>query len=452
MQTPAMPHAERHILSPSSLNRLVQNLLADSFPPVWIEGEVSNLARPASGHVYFTLKDDKSQIRCAMFRTAAMRSTHRAQVGDKVLLRARVSLYAVRGDYQLIVDHMEDAGFGALQRAFEELKARLDREGLFDPAHKQPLPVFPRRLGVITSATGAAIKDVLHVLERRFPLLQVDILPVPVQGAQAAPAIVRALQAADAMQQHDVLLVTRGGGSLEDLSAFNDEAVARAMYACRIPVVSAIGHEIDFTISDFVADMRAPTPSAAAEILVPDQAELHAQLQQLHQRLTRMQQYQLQARAQRLDDAWRRLNTHSPERAMSSARVFSLQLKARLERAITTRLAYYEQHTSALGKYVHAHHPQRVLQQQQRQLHVAQRRLQRLLQTRLDRERQSLAQLARALHAVSPLATLERGYAIALDDDGKLLRTSRDIKVEQHFQLRMIDATIRAKRITEGES
>ena len=262
----------RHILTPSTLNRLVRDLLEDALPLVWIEGELSNVARPASGHLYFTLKDANAQVRCAMFRPKAIGLRFRPADGAHVLVRARVGLYEPRGEFQLVAEHMEPAGEGALQREFEQLKARLDAEGLFDRSRKRPLPAFARRIGVITSATGAAVRDVLSVLSRRWPLAEVDVLPVPVQGREAPPAIVSMLRRASASGRYDVLLLTRGGGSLEDLWAFNDEQVARAVHASAVPVVSAVGHEVDFSIADFVADLRAPTPSAAAELLVPDAA------------------------------------------------------------------------------------------------------------------------------------------------------------------------------------
>src|SRR5699024_6430230 len=247
----------------SELNAMVRELLTQSFGLVWIEGEISNLARPRSGHVYFSLKDDGAQVRCALFRGKSRLLKFRPDSGDQVLVRARVGLYAPRGDYQLIVEHMEPAGAGALQRAFEQLKSKPETEGLFAAERKQAIPAIPRRIGVITSATGAALRDVLSVLSRRYPLGAVRVYPVPVQGTAAPAAIVAALQLADRRRDCDVLLVTRGGGSLEDLQAFNDEAVARAIAACRLPVIAGVGHEVDITIADFVADVRAPTPSAS---------------------------------------------------------------------------------------------------------------------------------------------------------------------------------------------
>ena len=256
--------------------REARELLEGHFPLLWVEGELSNFSRPASGHFYFSLKDSQAQIRCAMFKPKSTFLRFRPADGMRVLARARVGLYEARGEFQLIVEHMEEAGEGALLRLLQELKTRLAAEGLFETALKRALPRTPRLIGVITSPTGAAIRDVLSVIARRYPLVEIEILPVPVQGRDAAAAIVAMVAAASSAGRHDVLLLTRGGGSLEDLWSFNDEALARAIRASAIPIVSAIGHEIDFTIADFVADLRAATPSAAAELLVPDILAIHA--------------------------------------------------------------------------------------------------------------------------------------------------------------------------------
>jgi exodeoxyribonuclease VII large subunit len=261
--------SNRDVLSVSDLTRSARMLLEEEFPNVFVEGEISNFSKPASGHWYFTLKDDKSQLRCAMFRNKNSRLRFVPRNGLQVIVRGKISLYEGRGDFQMIAEHMEEAGDGALRRAFEKLKAQLDREGLFDPAAKQPVPNLPNHLAVITSPTGAAIRDVLHVFERRFPALKVTIIPVPVQGDEAIPRIVEAIDLANRYSDlpFDAILLTRGGGSLEDLWAFNTEPVARAIFNSALPIVSAVGHEIDITIADFVADLRAPTPSAAAELL-----------------------------------------------------------------------------------------------------------------------------------------------------------------------------------------
>jgi exodeoxyribonuclease VII large subunit len=284
-----MDHRNDHILSPSQLNTLARDLLEGAFPLVLVEGEIGNLSRPGSGHLYFTLKDARAQVRCALFKPKSQWLNFAPREGLRVLARGRLTLYEARGDYQLILDSMEEAGEGALRRAFEELKARLQAEGLFDAARKRPLPAHVRRLAVLTSASGAVIRDIVSVLRRRFPLLEVELLPVPVQGDAAAAQIRAMLQRAIASARYDVMLLARGGGSLEDLWAFNDEALVRAIAASPVPVVSAIGHETDFTLADFAADLRAPTPSAAAELLVPDRANLLARLHGLHRQLQSQQ-------------------------------------------------------------------------------------------------------------------------------------------------------------------
>jgi exodeoxyribonuclease VII large subunit len=264
---------QRDVYSVSRLNAEARRLLEASFREVWVEGEISNLSRPGSGHIYFTLKDDTAQVRCALFRQRRDVLALEPEAGARVLVRARVTLYENRGDFQLVVQHLEDAGEGALLRAFEQLKRKLESEGLFEPGRKRELPRFPRRVGIITSATGAAVRDVIATFRRRCPAVPLLIYPSAVQGAAAVPELLAALAAAQQRAECDALIVTRGGGSLEDLQAFNDESVARAIAAASIPIVSGVGHDIDFTISDFVADRRAPTPTAAAELLSPDAAE-----------------------------------------------------------------------------------------------------------------------------------------------------------------------------------
>src|SRR5262245_43050897 len=286
---PASARPAREVYTISRLNREGRTLLEKGFPPLWVEGEMSNLSRPGSGHLYFSLKDADAQVRCAMFRLQASRVRFPLRDGLKVIARARVTLYEPRGEFQLQVEQLEEAGEGALRRAFEALKARLAEEGVFDPSLKRPLPTLPRRIGVLTSPAGAALRDVLHVLERRFPAIPVCIYPIPVQGAEAAPRIAHMLRVAARRAECDVLILTRGGGSLEDLWPFNEEIVARALRACAIPVVSAVGHEIDVTIADFAADLRAPTPSAAAELVVPDAQAWLRQVATLAARLTRCQ-------------------------------------------------------------------------------------------------------------------------------------------------------------------
>lgn len=432
----------RQILTPSSLNRLVRDLLEDALPLIWIEGELSNVARPASGHIYFTLKDASAQVRCAMFRPKSGWLKFKPADGMHVLVRARVGLYEPRGEFQLVAEHMEPAGEGALQREFEQLKARLDAEGLFDPARKRALPRYARRIGVITSATGAAIRDVLSVMSRRWPLVDVDVLPVPVQGREAPPAIVQMLRKASASGRYDVLLLTRGGGSLEDLWAFNDEQVARAIHASAVPVVSAVGHEIDFSIADFVADLRAPTPSAAAELLVPDAFALRRHLQQLQQRLATLEQRRLQARIQRVDHLLARLQAQRPQARLARDRERLMHLQRRLH---GVQREQSQRRHSALER-VHARllaqHPRLRLMLLQRRLRELRQRLLSSIERKLERDRANLRQNGRALHAISPLATLERGYSIIFDANGKVVRSSQGIGEGTPLRARLADGEL----------
>lgn len=362
--------SEREVWSVTRLNREARMLLETGLRVLWLEGEISNLAQPASGHAYFSLKDSGAQVRCAMFRMRRQLLRFRPANGAQVLVKGRVSLYEPRGDFQFIVDHMEEAGFGALQRAFEELKARLAAEGLFDEGLKRPLPTLPRRIGVITSPTGAAVRDIASVLGRRFPSVPVVVYPVPVQGDAAPPAIIAAFATAAARAECDVLILARGGGSIEDLWAFNDERVARAIRACPIPVVVGVGHEIDFTIADFAADRRAPTPSAAAEMVVPDRVELGQ-------------------RIARLADA--------------------------LQRRTNQRVAQAGERVGWLATRLRALHPGRRVQQRAQRLDELDLRLRRGWQRVHEQATLAMNGAARALQAVSPLATLARGYAIVAD-------------------------------------
>lgn len=357
----------REVFTVSRLNKEARGMLEQGFGLIWLEGEISNFTHHGSGHMYFSLKDDKAQVSCAMFRGQNRGLGFRPAMGMQVLVRARVSIYEARGNYQLIVESMEEAGEGRLQREFERLRKKLHDAGLFAAESKQPLPAAPRKIGIISSPTGAAVRDILHVLKRRFPVAQVLIYPVAVQGATAADQIVRALSLAEAHGSCDLLILARGGGSLEDLWAFNEEAVAQAIFKCPIPVISGVGHEIDFTIADFVADVRAPTPSAAAEIAVPDQREWLNALARYFDRLGHL------------------------------ARRF---LSARREK------------TGWLEKRLAQTHPGQLLNQRGQKLDELGLRLRRAVQDRLGRLHQRLDPLARALQAIGPQATLERGYAI----------------------------------------
>jgi exodeoxyribonuclease VII large subunit len=434
------------IFTPSGLNRLVRDLLEDALPMgVWIEGELSNVSRPASGHVYFTLKDASAQVRCAMFRMAASRLRFRPVDGMHVLMRAKVGLYEARGEFQLVADHMEPAGEGALQREFEQLKARLGAEGLFDQERKRELPAFPRRIGVITSPSGAAIRDVLSVLGRRLGLAEVDVLPVPVQGREAPPAIAAMLRRASASGRYDVILVTRGGGSLEDLWAFNDEAVARAIHASAVPVVSAVGHEVDFTIADFVADLRAATPSAAAELLVPDGADLERRLDRLRQRMATLMTRHLQTAAQRADQWQGRLNAQRPQARLARDAQRLEGLRRRLRLAIGQANTLHRVRLERLDARLRARHPRLRLEPLRLRSTELRQRLDRAISRKLERDRALIIQQGRTLHAVSPLATLERGYAIVFDESGAVVRRAADIAVGERVRIMLGDGELKAR-------
>ncbi|MDQ7996044.1 MAG: exodeoxyribonuclease VII large subunit [Luteibacter sp.] len=435
------------IFTPSGLNRLVRDLLEDALPMgVWIEGELSNVARPASGHVYFTLKDAGAQVRCAMFRTAASRLRFRPTDGMHVLMRAKVGLYEARGEFQLVADHMEPAGEGALQREFEQLKARLGAEGLFDAERKRALPAYPKRIGVITSPSGAAVRDVLSVLGRRFGLADVDVLPVPVQGREAPPAIAAMLRRASASGRYDVLLVTRGGGSLEDLWAFNDEAVARAIHASAVPVVSAVGHEVDFTIADFVADLRAATPSAAAELLVPDAGDLERRLDRLRQRMATLIARRLQAAAQRADHWQARLNAQRPQARLARDGQRLEALRRRLVMATAQSNALRRARLDRLQARLAAQHPRLRLAPSQRRIADLRLRLRTSMARRIERDRARVTEQARTLHAVSPLATLERGYAIVFDERDAVVRRAGDVAVGDRLRVMLGDGELKVRR------
>ncbi|TAA28187.1 exodeoxyribonuclease VII large subunit [Pseudoxanthomonas winnipegensis] len=433
---------DRDVLTPSQLNTLARDLLEGSFPAIWVEAELGNVTRPASGHLYFTLKDARAQVRCAMFKPKSSWLKFVPREGLRVLARGRVTLYEARGEYQLVLDHMEEAGEGALRRAFEQLKARLAAEGLFDPARKRVLPAFPRRLAVITSPSGAAVRDVISVLDRRFPLLEVEVLPTQVQGTAAAAQIAALVRAAGTSGRYDALLVTRGGGSIEDLWAFNDEALVRAVAACAVPVVSAVGHETDFTLCDFAADLRAPTPSAAAELLVPSIADLGTRLRGLGRRLHTLHAHRMDRVQQRVDRAWLRLQAQGPQARLALMRrrhADALRhLQAQWQRQLEQRRARLRHAEGVLR----AHSPQRRLAALAERLAALQTRPQAAIGRHLQREALRLAGLARSLEAISPLATVARGYALVSREDGTLVRRATQVTVGERLEARLADGTL----------
>jgi len=427
---------ERFIYSISQLNTEVKELLEGSFPLIWVEGELSNFSRPASGHWYFTLKDSQAQVRCAMFR---MRNTHVSvtpKEGMQVLIRARVSLYGPRGDYQVIAEHMEEAGDGALRRAFEQLKAKLAAEGLFDAARKKAIPKHPQQLGVITSPSGAAIRDILTVLRRRHPGLPVMIYPVAVQGKAATREIVEAIELANQRAECDVLIVGRGGGSLEDLWCFNEETVARAIAHSRIPIISAVGHEVDYTISDFVADLRAPTPSAAAELVSPDMTEQLRQLQVWEQRLIRRQINLLESHQKLLNWLTRRLQ--SPEQRLATMAQRLDELAWRLQQTAQQQQRHLQQQLAILQGKLHHLSPEQRLDRLGMTLERLTQQLTTTMHYQLKGRRQQLAAVSHNLDAVSPLATLSRGYAIVSKlESGELIRSSQQLQTGDTLQTRL---------------
>jgi exodeoxyribonuclease VII large subunit len=435
---------ERDIYSVSRLNREVKALLERGFGSVWLEAEISNFSRPSSGHWYFSLKDAQAQVRCCMFRQRNMLAAFTAKDGQKVLVRARIGMYEPRGEFQLIVDHMEDAGQGALKRQFEELAARLAQEGLFAQERKRPLPPLPKRIGVITSPSGAAIRDILHILARRFAAVPVMIYPVAVQGATAHQEIIGAIATAGRRAECDVLILARGGGSLEDLFAFNHEGLARAIVACPIPIVSGVGHEVDVTIADFAADVRAPTPSAAAELVVPDGGEWLNNLVGLSLRLRRAMAGTLKSRAERLRWLTGRAAQVSPAArlAQQSQRLDDLEQRMvrSMRHSLAVRYSALAEHRSRLWRASPAARVHVTLTR-----HAAlQARLAAAMQMRLRRSRERLLPLLSTLQAVSPLATLARGYAIVSNAEGVILRDAREASPGMRIEAQLANGRVRA--------
>lgn len=436
----------RDIYTVGRLNREARGLLETGLPSLWITGELSNLSRPASGHWYFTLKDESAQVRCAMFRQRNLAVRFAPRDGMQVLLRARVGLYEARGEFQLVADHLEEAGEGELRRRFEALKQKLALEGLFDASRKRTPPRLPRRIGIVTSATGAALRDVLQVLRRRCPAVPVLLYPVPVQGVGAAREIAAALALADRRSEVDVLLLVRGGGSLEDLWAFNEETLARALAAVELPVISGIGHEIDFTIADFVADIRAPTPSAAAELAVPDAGAWLASLDTSLRRLTAATLRVLRDRSAAVARGLGRLNALHPAQAIAqrSQRLDELQLRAlsAMRRATLGR----DEQLRRLRAQLEVHSPaSRIASLIQRMGHF-EARLAPGIRNRLVVAEGRLASLARGLQATSPLATLGRGYAIVtLPENGAVVTDSALAPPGTEVEARLARGRLRAR-------
>lgn len=433
------------IYSVSRLNQTVRLLLEQEIGQVWISGEISNFTQPASGHWYFTLKDDTAQVRCAMFRNSNRRVTFRPQHGQQVLVRATITLYEPRGDYQIIAESMQPAGEGLLQQQYEQLKQRLSAEGLFGQQFKQALPSPAHTVGVITSRTGAALHDILHILQRRDPSLPVIIYPCAVQGSDAPGQIVRAIELANSRNECDVLIVGRGGGSLEDLWSFNDERVARAIFASRIPIVSAVGHETDVTIADFVADVRAPTPSAAAEIVSRNQLELVRQLQGQQQRLEMAMDYYLAHQNRRFAQLSHRLQQQHPQLRLLRQQSALTQVQQRIVNAMDMRLRQARERTERLERRLQQQQPARRIHQAQTRIQQLEYRLVQSLREQMNSTKTRFGTALTHLEAVSPLATLARGYNVTTLPEGKLLKQTGQVKTGDTLTTRLEDGWVESQ-------
>ena len=417
------------ILSVKDLNQIVKDLLSDAIGQIWLVGEISNFSRPASGHWYFTLKDEVAQVRCAMFRNSNFRTGFTPQNGQQVLVNASVTLYEARGDYQLVINQLQPAGAGLLQQKFEQLKQKLSEEGLFDAVYKKALPDNIRTVGIITSSTGAALHDICQILNRRDPSLQVIIYPTQVQGSEAPAQIARMIQIANVRQECDVLIVGRGGGSIEDLWAFNEEVVARAIFASQLPIVSAVGHEVDFTIADFVADVRAATPSAAAELVSRDKLEQIKSLQVQEQYLCMAIDYYLMRRREFLNKRYQRLQAQHPQ----------AKLAKQLNRLLTGRHALFENIQQYLLRQSYRHNlldkrlvavsPQHKIVYYGQRLEQKQQQLLNLMQKRLTDAKHQFVLKTSQLNSVSPLATLDRGYSVTTDQQRKVIRSVEQVSI-----------------------
>ena len=425
------------IYSVSRLNSEVRLTLELQFQTLWLQGEVSNFVAAASGHWYFSLKDSAAQVKCAMFKMANRNSTFRPQNGQQVLIRARISVYEPRGEYQLLAEFIESAGAGLLKQQFEQLKAKLQAEGLFDPAIKKSLPAQVQRVGVITSPTGAAVRDIVTVLKRRAPGIEVIIYPSQVQGDSAAAQLRNMLSTAIRRNEVDVLIIGRGGGSLEDLWCFNDEQLCRAVAACPIPIVSAVGHEIDFALTDFVADVRAPTPSAAAELVSPDQSHLLERISRLRSALIQAQRARMQQVAPKLINLNQRLIALHPKRRLEQQQQRLDELQLRLTASIKRNVLSAQQQQQYLDKSLRQLSPVKMLTQQKQHINQLEQRVKQAQQQQLKQQKQRLAQLSSQLNTVSPLATLARGYSITFDDKQQVVTDSSQLKTGDNVVVKL---------------
>lgn len=428
----------------SRLNREIRTVLEQGFASLVLTGEISNFIAPASGHWYFSLKDDKAQIKAAMWRGNNRSQSYRPENGAQVTVKARVSLYEPRGDYQLIVEHMEPAGEGQLKQEFDALKMRLAAEGLFSSAYKKPLPQNINRIGVITSATGAAIKDILTVLKRRAPQLEVIIYPAMVQGKEAHIHLINQIELANARNEVDILILGRGGGSLEDMWCFNHEQLARAIHNSDLPIISAVGHEIDTTISDYVADMRAPTPSAAAELVSPNTQELHSKVTQLINRLNNAFKHSIADKRALATQLQHRLNLCHPRNQLNQKAQRLDELSIALQQAMQSRLYQQERTLNNLTPRLMRQSPDKKLAQASHQLSQLQARLNQAIQQQLQQANNSLALQASKLDSVSPLNVLARGYSITKTQQGKVVKSVGQIKAGDVLVTELVDGSVKS--------
>jgi len=433
------------IISVSELNKKAKSLLENGIPKLWIEGEISNLARPASGHMYFSLKDESSQIRCAWFKQRQLQVTTNIVNGSKMLALGKVSLYGPRGEYQFIIEKLEMAGEGDLKRKYEELRMKLAAEGIFAEEKKLKLPTIPNQIGVITSPSGAAIRDILSVLKRRFPITPIIIFPVAVQGDYAAPQIVNALKKANFRADCDLLILARGGGSLEDLWAFNEEIVARAIDESLIPIISAVGHETDVTISDFASDYRAPTPSGAAEIAVPDQQEWIKLLQDISKKITSLITQNINTKHQSIDWLTKRFSQSSPKMIVKRQIELSFNLKKNLHKSMHYLLMAYERKIEKFISRCIQASPQRKIQKEIMLINRINQRIHSYGDELLNNIKHRTDLASKTLHSVSPLRTLDRGYAIARNLETKKIITDPDtVKLKSDIEIKLAKGKIKA--------
>ena len=420
----------------SELNRLSRQTLESKFPLIWVEGEISNFSMPASGHWYFKMKDETATISCAMFRKQNSRSSFKPQNGIKALARCKITIYEVSGNYQLIIEQIESAGIGALQRKFEELKKQLFNEGIFDDEHKLPIPKYPKKIGIITSPTGAAIQDILSILKRRYPIASVLVYPSIVQGntldgTSAAKELTERIIFANKENNCDVLILARGGGSIEDLWAFNDETLTRSIHNSNIPIISAVGHEVDYTICDFVSDCRAPTPSAAAEIVSPDINSIVQRLNEKELQLNHMILGFLQARYQKIDNLFIRIR--NPNDYLFHVKTQIEGLRNRIYKNITSKIKIDKETLTHIDKNLQRNHPSEYLYNLFDRLCILEKRLNNEVIELLITKRKKWESSLRLLEAVSPLNTIKRGYAIVLNKDKKIIKRTSDIKINDRI-------------------